>query len=428
MSTSALFDRSRRKIIAAIMSVLVVLFAATLAAIYAFSYAEVYERDTNLLENYVTGFQNNRMPQGFDAPEEDSARPNDMRQQRGELGHRSAPFYAVVFDVDGNAVFVENTPSSGYSDGELVSFAQSAATRSDRTGAEGALMYAVERGGGYTLVGLMDNTLVTQSMGTLFRYTLIVGLIALVALFFVARWLAGRIVAPMQQAYETQRQFISDAGHDLKTPVSVVEANAELLQREIGDNPWLQNIRHENEQLGVLVGQLLELARAEERLTVKEQVNLSRVIEAELLSCEPLAFEKGVELQSSIEENLEVTGDASELTRLAAILLDNALSHGSDSAPIRLTLKRSGHHVRLTITNAITAEEATRLKKTDIFARFTRGNEARSAQEESKAQHYGLGLAIARAIVNAHGGTLEAAVDEHAPSIAFTVLLPAARS
>lgn len=285
MKTSSLFAQSRRRIIAAIMAVLVTLFVATLAAIYAFSYAEVYDRNTHMLENYAANYQANRLPSGF-------VRPDNLRQRQFESPSHSAPFYAVLFDANGSVVSVESINANGYTVGDLVGFAHNALDKNERSGLEGSLMFAVERTAGYTLVAFMDNTLVTESMGTLFRYTLIVGLVMLVLLFFVARWLAGRIVRPMQQAYEAQRRFISDAGHELKTPVAVMEANAELLQREVGDNPWLANIRHENEQMGVLVTQLLELARTESNAMTREKVDLSRLVEAECLSHEPVAFER----------------------------------------------------------------------------------------------------------------------------------------
>lgn len=420
MNTSAVFERSRRRIIAAIMGVLVVLFAATLIAIYSFSYAEVYDRDSHMLENYVSSYIHDQAPQGAFRQELQRGPSDGM----GGMGKRSAPFYAVLFDAQNSSVTIENMESSGYSNDDLVALAQAAINNNNQTGLEGGLMYAVERGQGFTLVGFMDNTLVTQSISTLFRYTLIVGLIALVALFFVARWLAGRIVRPMQQAYEAQRQFISDAGHDLKTPVTVVEANAELLQREIGDNQWLSNIRHENKQLGELVGQLLELARAEEQAKPFTEVNLSRVVEAETLSCEPLAYEKGTELQSDISENLTVNGDASELTRLASILLDNALSYGTADMPIAIKLQAVGHHAQLRVSNGISKDDAEHLKGADIFARFTRGNEARNGSDEEQTHHYGLGLAIARAITTAHNGTIQANVNAQNSTITFEVTLP----
>lgn len=421
MSAPNLFARSRRRIIAVIMAVLVALFAATLIAIYAFSYAEVYDRNVRSLEAYAATYQADRLPPEF-------ARQGAGQQRRAHEGpdrfQGSAPYYAVLFDNEDAVSTVENGGSDAYASDELVALAEAALETGERSGLDGALLFAVERTPGYTLVAFMDNTLVAESMGTLFRYTLIVGLVTLVILFFVAWWLAGRIVRPMQEAYEAQRRFISDAGHELKTPVAVVEANAELLQREVGQNAWLDNIRHENGRMGVLVTQLLQLARTEEPERTRYVIDLSRTVEKEALSNEPLAFEKNMPFTCDVEENIEVEGDASELARLVAILLDNAFSHGAPNTPVTLALARHDRTARLVVTNGIAPEDVTKLQGTALFERFARGDESRNAGDEVTGGHYGLGLAIARAIVEGNGGTIEASIDEATPSITFTASLP----
>ena len=421
MSAPNLFARSRRRIVAVIMAVLVALFAATLIAIYAFSYAEVYDRNTRSLEAYAATYQADRLPPEF---VRGGDQPRFDRGGRPDRFQNAAPFYAVLFDSDGVVNSVETGASDAYTSEELIEMAESALATGERSGLDGALLFAVERTPGYTLVAFMDNTLVAESMGTLFRYTLIVGLVALVILFFVAWWLAGRIVRPMQEAYEAQRRFISDAGHELKTPVAVVEANAELLQREVGENAWLENIRYENGRMGMLVSQLLQLARTEEPVRTRTVVDLSRTSQKEALSYEPIAFEKNTPFTCDIAEDVQVEGDASELARLVAILLDNAFSHGVAGAPVTLSLAKRDRMARLTVANSIAPEDAETLQSTALFERFARGDESRSASDEGTGGHYGLGLAIARAIVEGCKGTIETTVDEVAPSIAFTVDLP----
>lgn len=420
MSSPNLFTRSRRRIVAVIMAVLVALFAATLISIYAFSYAEVYDRNVRMLENYAITYQADRLPPELIRP--GSQKPIDREPPDRAPG--AAPFYAVLFDSEGAVNNVDTGASDAYSAEELVALAESAVATSKRSGTCGALLFAVERTPGYTLVAFMDNTLVTESMGTLFRYTLIVGLVALVVLFFIARWLAGRIVAPIQEAYEVQRRFISDAGHELKTPVAVVEANAELLRREAGDSVWLDNIRYENGRMGALVAQLLQLARAEEPRLARNVLDLSRTVEKEALSNEPIAFERNIPFTCDIEEGIEIEGDASELARLVAILLDNAFSHGVPGTSVSLVLNSHNQAARLSVTNGIASDDVETLRRTALFERFARGDESRSNDAHGACDHYGLGLAIARAIVAGYGGTIKVAVDEAALSVTFEVDLP----
>ena len=119
---------------------------------------------------------------------------------------------------------------------------------------------------------------------------------------FSARYLAGRIVSPLEESYKRQRQFISDAGHELKTPVSVMNANLELLSREIGENQWLSNLQYENERMSGLIAQLLDLARTENVSPPMEPADFSRLTLGETLPFESVAFENGLQLETEIAD------------------------------------------------------------------------------------------------------------------------------
>ena len=254
---------------------------------------------------------------------------------------------------------------------------------------------------GYILVTFMDNTVVNESARSLFRYTLIFGGVAMVVFFFLSRFLAKKIVAPLEESYQKQRQFISDAGHELKTPVSVVSANAELLSRQIGDNQWLQNIQYENERMGMLVGQLLDLARTENVTPLMEHIDFSRLVAGETLPFESVAFEKELALNTAITSGIAVAGNGTQLKQLTSILLDNAIRHSKPAGEVRLTLTGDHGIVELSVIN--TGNEIPTEHRDKIFERFYRMDYARSGEDK----HYGLGLAIAKAIVAAHHGHIE---------------------
>lgn len=247
----------------------------------------------------------------------------------------------------------------------------------------------------------MDNTVINESAMTLFRYTLIFGGVALVLFFFLSVFLARKIVNPLEESYQKQKQFISDAGHELKTPVSVVSANAELLSREIGDNQWLQNIQYENERMGMLVGQLLDLARTENVTPQMEHIDLSRLVAGEALPFESVAFEKGLVLNSNIANGIGVEGNSAQLKQIVSILLDNAIRHSKERGEVWLTLTKEHGFAKLSVINK--GDEIPEEQRSKIFERFYRVDTARNGEDK----HYGLGLAIAKAIATSHKGYIE---------------------
>lgn len=261
------------------------------------------------------------------------------------------------------------------------------------------MYYAADKGG-YDLVAFKDNTILNENMRTLLRYTLLFGGFAIIAFFFLAVFLAGRIVKPLEESYQKQKQFISDAGHELKTPVSVVSANAELLSREIGENQWLSNIQYENERMGLLVGQLLELARTENVSPQMEQIDFSRLVNGEALPFESVAFEQGHELIYNVEPGIMIEGNSTQLRQAVSILLDNALRHSTEQSEVSLCLSRHRNYARLSVVNA--GAEIPPEQRPLIFERFYRVDTVRNDEDK----HYGLGLAIAKAIVTAHKGRI----------------------
>lgn len=396
-----MFKQSRRKIVAAIMSILVVLWVGTLGIIYASSYFEMKKQNEQMLQTHAQMYV---LPPHF----EGMGRP----MPGGDHGFKpgfdpEAPkfqlstFYTVAISLDGKILEIKNDPATVYSDDALEQMAKNIIEEGKSTGTLDNLTFLKTDKNGYILVAFMDNTVVNESAMTLFRYTLIFGGVALVVFFFLSRFLAKKIVAPLEESYQKQRQFISDAGHELKTPVSVVSANAELLSRQIGDNQWLQNIQYENERMGILVGQLLDLARTENVMPQMERVDFSRLVAGETLPFESVAFEKELALNTAITSGIAVEGNGAQLKQLTSILLDNAIRHSKPAGEVRLTLTGNHGIAELSVIN--TGDEIPTEHRDKIFERFYRMDPARNGEDK----HYGLGLAIAKAIVTAHHGHIE---------------------
>ena len=393
-----MFEKSRRKIVAVIMSILILLWVGTLGVIYTSSYFEMTRRNTEMLKAQADMYEYPQnmmgMPPGMMPP-----MPNNPGFITESPIFRLSTFYSVALSMDGEVIEIKNEQPTIHSDEELHKLAMNIFESSKVNGSKSNLSYYKAEKSGYILIVFMDNTFINESASTLFRYTLIFGALALVVFFFISVFSAKKIVEPLEENYKKQKQFISDAGHELKTPVSVVNANAELLSREIGDNQWLDNILYENERMGVLVGQLLELAKSENVTPNMERVNFSRLCNGEALPFESVAYEKGISIINNISDGIYIEGNSAQLKQLVSILIDNALRHSSGKE-IYLELFAEHKKIRLSVINqgqAIPDEE-----KAKIFERFYRMDSVRNSEDN----HYGLGLAIAKSITENHSGNI----------------------
>ena len=321
----------------------------------------------------------------------------------------------ILLAEDGSVLAVDNGEKALYEEEELIRIAKELLSGGRSSGRTGNLSYIVSRKSDCTLVAFLDDTVTQSSMSMLLHNVLLVGGAAIVVLFFLSLHLSKRIIRPLEENDRSQKRFVSDASHELKTPVAVIGANAELLSRELGENGWLANIRYENERMGELVRQLLGLSRAENTETPMEELDLSRVVTGEVLAFESLAFERGKTIESEIEDGIHMTGSRSQLAQLVSVLLDNALRHSS-GGEIGITLRRQAHTAVLSVVNA--GDEIPPDKLEHLFDRFYRLDEARSGEGE----HYGLGLSIAKAVAQKHGGSIAASCADG--KVRFTVSLP----
>ncbi len=397
-----MFKRSRRKIVASIMTILVALWVGTLGVIYASSYFEMKKQNEEMLRAHAEMYTLQQSAIDFPTLK---PRPNENHF----FEHRFDPespqfqlsvFYSVAISYDGNVLEIKNGMEKIQSDESLEKLAENIIKSEKISGTKNNLSFYTMDKGGYILVAFMDNTVVNESASTLFRYTLIFGGAALILFFFLSVYLAKRIVQPLEENDQKQKQFISDAGHELKTPISVVSANAELLTREIGENKWLQNIQYENERMATLIRQFLDLARAENKTPLMERIDFSRLVAGEALPFESVAFEKGLVLSCDIASDIEVEGNSTQLKQVVSILLDNAIRHGTEG-DVKLFLKKERGSAYLSVINKGEAISEENLEK--IFERFYRLDSSRN----SASGHYGLGLSIAKAIAASHKGRIE---------------------
>lgn len=265
--------------------------------------------------------------------------------------------------------------------------------------------YRTAAGGGVSIV-FADITSEKSALLSLLRILLLIGGGAFLIFFGISVALAHWAIRPVDKAWQQQRQFIADASHELKTPLTVIMTNAELLQSpdydEESRSGFVNSILVMSKQMRGLVEQLLELARADngQNLPPFSRLDFSSVIKNAVLPFEPVFFEKGIELSSDVEDGIFVNGDSEHLRQAAEIFLDNAQKYSSVPGKTVVCLKRSGKsRCRLSVSNTGDAIPPEELK--NIFKRFYRVDKARSRNGS-----FGLGLSIAESVIKRHRGKI----------------------
>ncbi|MBP5230164.1 MAG: HAMP domain-containing histidine kinase [Clostridia bacterium] len=423
-----MFRKTRRRIVFTVVLSLLALMTVTLTTIYLSNRFALDRDSRQMLETFAERYTPDEQNPPFDGEDQPDEKPDfrpdekdgpreiwDYGRGRGEREFQLSTFYSVAYSKDGEVIAVRSGNSDLQSEETLLETAASILEKGKKTGKAGNMTYLVEEREEYTLVAMIDQTINDNNQTLLFRQMLIIGGAALLVLIAVSIFVARRIVRPLEENDRRQKRFVSDAGHELKTPIAVISANSELLKREVGENEWLANIDYENERMCDLVKQLLTLSKAENGEMPKEPVDLSKLVDGEALPFETLAFEKGKRIASKIEPGLVAEGNPNQLRQLVSILLDNALAHGTGDE-IGLSLHKERHHAVLTVSNESPEMSAEQLSH--LFERFYRTDEARSEADS----HYGLGLSIAKAVAEAHGGEIRAEYRDG--KAVFTAFLP----
>ena len=232
--------------------------------------------------------------------------------------------------------------------------------------------------------------------------------------------LSKHIVKPFSENYEKQKRFITDAGHEIKTPITIINADTEVLEMDTGPNEWINDIRVQTERLSHLTKDLIYLAKMEEGDTRTQMIDfpLSEVISETAASFQAIARTDSKQFAINIEPRISFYGDEENIRRLASILLDNALKYSDEKGCIQFNLEKKGKHIQLTAANT-TRDKLDKEQLSHLFDRFYRMDASRN----SETGGYGIGLSIAQAIVQMHKGKISVtAIDDH--KIQFIVLLP----
>lgn len=301
-----------------------------------------------------------------------------------------------------NSIIVQSSAPSN--DKTINEYALKIAKKNTEKGMIGKYIYKVRKINPNTVrITFVENEDTIFHIKTIFIVSVIISIASLLAIYKLAKKVSKIIVKPVEETFEKQKQFISDASHELKTPLAVIEANSDVLENEIGKNKWINYIQNEADSMNKLINELLLLAKIENLDNLKEykQLNLSKEVEIILSMFESMAYEKQVIIKSKISENITMNGNKEDIEHIVSTLTDNAIKHTETQKEVVIELKKEKNEIILEVKNmgAPIPEE----EREKIFERFYRIDKSRNRNEK----RYGLGLAIAKSTIEKYNGKIE---------------------
>ena len=311
-------------------------------------------------------------------------------------------YFTVVFK-SGSEPVVNNDKSPLTSDSSAVTLAKNALAKGNKQGFTGKYRYMVSSKGSTTTVAILDCTYQLTDARSVLIISTFICLLSMLGVSLILWALSENIVRPISEGYEKQKRFITDAGHDIKTPLTVINADAELLEMEIGeDNEWLMDIKKQTERLATLTADLIYLSRMEEKqIAPHSDFPLSEIAEEVVSSFSAPAITKHIFLNSYVEPALYYHGHADSIRKLITLLIDNAIKYSPEGGTVYFSLQKQGRTITIKVSNQAPNLGVKAVEH--MFDRFYRSDLSRSSNGG-----FGIGLSVAKAIVSSHKGRIYA--------------------
>ena len=287
---------------------------------------------------------------------------------------------------------------------DIRNYAKELSNKKTEEGYIGKYIYKIRKiGNNGKEITLMENEEAIKRLKVIIIIAIIIGFLGIILIYIIAKKIASTIVKPVEESFNKQKQFVSDASHELKTPLAVIEANSDVLQSKIGENKWITYIQNEVQSMNKLVNDLLTLARMENtNSTNLQKFDLSKEIQMSVAVFESMIYEKEIKLETNIDEGIVFNGDKEDIKHIISIILDNAIKHTEKDGKIIVNVGKEKNDIKIEIKNQ--GEPIPIEEQEKIFERFYRVDKARSRSEK----RYGLGLSIAKEIVDKYSGTIKA--------------------
>lgn len=408
-----MLKKMRWRFITAAMTATAVVMAVIVLVINVWNYSVVTARQDRMLQEIWNAEQGqaeiSHRPVPFPGPRP----PKDREPEMEEVTH----FFLVETTKAGEVLRVSMDNIASVSEEQAVEYAEEVLHSRQEKGYYKHYRYWVFAAESGTLTVFLNAYQELQFMQTLLIISCLTALVSLLVILFLVILFSGRAIGPYLKNAERQKQFITDAGHELKTPLTSISTSLDILELEHGEDEWTCNIRKQLGRITKLTADLVTLSRLDEETPVpdKQRFSLSDAVWETAEPFVPLFEARGKRYCQEIAEGLELVGDRAMIQQMISILLDNALNYSDKGGEIRLTACRKHRKQYLEVFNTCSYVDPENLDR--LFDRFYRPDASRSSSRGGS----GIGLSIAQAAAQSHGGRIWASSDD-GKSIKFTVV------
>lgn len=375
-----------------------------LSILFIFNYQDYKNEKTNIETNLMRMEENKN----------DKFKPDELKNiDEKEMGEEQKAFlvfmdvvaYTIIYNDQNEVIDILNHTQKDISDDEIKDIAKKILDNPSKENMKIGNLYFEKFSysfKGHNSLTIIDNMSVKTKLINLIKTSIIIFVLLEIVIILISLRITNWIIKPVIESFNKQKQFITDASHELKTPLAVIMANAEALEREPDEEKWLYNIKTESERMNELITELLNLAKLENeaKSEIYDVEDLSKIIEKSLLTFESLIYENKIKLEYNIEKEIKTKCNVNQMKQLVAILVDNAIKHSQKDGEIKIELEKVKNDIILKVSNK--GKEIPKEERERIFERFYRADESRTRSEN----RYGLGLAIAKNIVNNHNGKI----------------------
>ena len=336
-----------------------------------------------------------------------------------ELPYESR-YFSVLFDGAGEVIRAETDRIISVDENTAVEYAESIIEKNSDRGFKDTFRYVKTSEGNGTRITFLDCGRSLDAYKNFLFTSVIMAVGGYIIVFFIISFFSERIIRPIAESYEKQKRFITDAGHEIKTPLTIISANTDILEMDIGKNESLEDIRQQAKRLTTLTNDLVYLARMEESENTLQMIEfpISEVVQETAMPFGVVAKAQNKEFSCNVQPMLSMKGNDKAIKQLVSVLMDNAMKYSPAGGTVALELSKQGRNLILEVFNtteiSVSSENLSR-----VFDRFYRTDPSRN----SETGGHGIGLSVAKAIVTAHGGKISADTRD-GKSFQITATLP----